>query len=139
MTAKEFLSQAYVLDQRIQAKMRQIADLRALASTVNGFASNEPVVQTRDVTGLQSAVARIIEEEQVLNEEIDALVEARQQIREVIDRLPDPMMCLILERRYLLFENWEKISADLTYSERWIYERHRQALELVEGILNDAA
>ena len=139
MTAREFLSQAYLLEQQVQVKMRQIANLRALATSVNGFASNEPVVHTRDVTGLQNAVVRIIEEEKVLNEEIDSLVEARQQIREVIEQVPDTMMRLILEKRYLLFERWEKIVEDLAYSPRWVYERHSQALEIVEEILDAAA
>lgn len=136
MNAKEFLSQAYLLDQRVQSKMRQVEDLRALACSVKGFVSEEPVKHTRDVTGLQNAVVKILEEEQALNEEIDRLVEVRRAIREVIDRVQDLTMQLILEKRYLLFESWEKICSDLAYSERWVFDLHSRALGAVEEILS---
>ena len=138
MTAREFLSQAYLLDQRIKSKMQQVKDLRALASDVKAFSGNEPVSHTRDVTTLQSAVVRIVEEEQALNAEIDTFVETKRQIREVIDRVPDMTMRLILEKRYLLFESWAQIIDDMNYSKRWLLDLHSRALEAVDEILADA-
>ncbi len=139
MTAREFLSQAYLLDQRIRSKMQQVKDLRALACDVKAFAGDEPVSHTRDVTGLQNAVVKIIEEEQALNEEIDRFVETKRQIREMIDRVPDMTMRLVLEKRYLLFESWAQIISDLNYSKRWLLDLHSRALEIVDALLSDAA
>ena len=136
MTAKEFLSQAYLLDQRVRSKMKQVEELRALACDVKAFAGNEPVSHTRDVTSLQNAVVKIIEEEQALNDEIDRFVDARRQIRAVIDRVPDLTMRLILEKRYLLFEPWAKIVSDLVYTRRWVLHQHRVALEIVGEIID---
>ena len=136
MTAKEFLSQAYLLDQRVRSKMKQVEELRALACDVKAFAGNEPVSHTRDVTSLQNAVVKIIEEEQALNDEIDRFVDARRQIRAVIDQVPDLTMRLILEKRYLLFEPWEKIVSDLVYTRRWVLHQHRVALEIVGEIID---
>ena len=138
MTAKEFLSQAYLLDQRVRSKMKQVEELRALACDVKAFAGNEPVSHTRDVTSLQNAVVKIIEEEQALNDEIDRFVDARRQIREVIDQVPDLTMRLILEKRYLLFEPWEKIVSDLVYTRRWVLHQHRVVLEIVGEIIDAA-
>ena len=135
MTALEFLSRAYRLDQQVQSKMQQISDLRSMASRVNAFIGNEPVSHTRDVTAMQSTVAKIIEEEERLNQEIDHLVDVKQEISEVISRVQDVTLRLILEKRYLLFQYWEKIAVDLNLTTRWIKERHKMALRVVDRIL----
>ena len=135
MTALEFLSRAYRLDQQVQSKMQQISDLRSMASRVNVFIGNEPVSHTRDVTSMQSTVAKIIEEEERLNQEIDHLVDVKQEISEVISRVQDVTLRLILEKRYLLFQYWEKIAVDLNLTTRWIKERHKMALRVVDRIL----
>ena len=135
MNAFEFLSRAYRLELQVQSKTQQISDLRAMASHVSAFMGNEPVSHTRDVTGMQNTVAKIIEEEARLNQEIDQLVDAKQEISEVIAQVQDVNLRLILEKRYLLFEYWEKIAVDLGYSSRWIRDRHKMALRVVERIL----
>ena len=89
MTAFEFLSRAYRLDQQVQSKTQQISDLRAMASHVSAFMGNEPVSHTRDVTSMQTTVAKIIDEEARLNQEIDQLVDAKQEISEVIAQVQD--------------------------------------------------
>jgi len=135
MTAFEFLSRAYRLELQVQSKTQQIADLRAMASHVSAFMGNEPVSHTRDVTGMQTTVAKIIEEEARLNQEIDQLVDAKQEISEVIAQVQDINLRLILEKRYLLFQYWEKIAVDLGYTTRWVRDRHKMALRVVERIL----
>ena len=137
MTAFEFLSRAYRLELQVQSKTQQIADLRAMASHVSAFMGNEPVSHTRDVTGMQITVAKIIEEEARLNQEIDQLVDAKQEISEVIAQVQDVNLRLILEKRYLLFEYWEKIAVDLGYTTRWVKERHKMALRVVDWILGE--
>ena len=62
MNAFEFLSRAYRLELQVQSKSQQIADLRAMASHVSAFMGNESVSHTRDVTGMQNTVAKIVEE-----------------------------------------------------------------------------
>ena len=136
MNAFEFLSRAYRLELQVQSKTQQISDLRAMASHVSAFMGNEPVSHTRDVTGMQNTVAKIIEEEARLNQEIDQLVDAKQEISEVIAQVQDVNLRLILEKRYLLFEYWEKIAVDLGYSSRWIRDRHKMALRVVDRILD---
>ena len=135
MTAFEFLSRAYRLDQQVQSKTQQISDLRAMASHVSAFMGNEPVSHTRDVTSMQTTVAKIIDEEARLNQEIDQLVDAKQEISEVIAQVQDVNLRLILEKRYLLFEYWEKIAVDLGYTARWVRDRHKMALRVVDRIL----
>ena len=138
MSALVFLSQGYKLELQIQSKLQQIADLRALATQVHSFSSTEPVSHTRDVTAMQSTIAKIVEEEQILNAKIDALVDAKREIREVIDCVEDVTLRLILEKRHLLFQPWEEIAIDLGITSRWAKDRHKEALKAVERILEEA-
>ena len=50
MTALEFLSQAYMLDQQIQTKMHQLSSLRSLSESMHSFRASEPVSHTKNVT-----------------------------------------------------------------------------------------
>ena len=49
-----------------------------------------------------------------------------------------PPQRLILEKRYLSFMTWEEIGRDFNYSDRWVREQHKQALEIVQGILDQS-
>ena len=137
MTALTFLSQGYKLELQVQSKLQQIADLRALATQVRSYSDQEPVSHTRDVTAMQSTVAKIVEEEETLNARIDALVDAKREIREVIDCVEDVTLRLILEKRHLLFQPWDEIAIDLGITSRWAKDRHREALKAVERVLED--
>ena len=86
---------------------------------------------------MQNTIAKIIEEEELLNARIDRLVDAKREIREVIDCVEDVTLRLILEKRHLLFQSWEEIAIDLRISSRWAKDRHKEALKVVEQILED--
>ena len=92
MTALEFLSQAYMLDQQIQTKMHQLSSLRSLSESMHSFRASEPVSHTKNVTMLEDAVIKIMEEEQELNAEIDRLVDLK---REIEDERIKPFLRLI--------------------------------------------
>jgi len=137
MPALVFLNQGYKLELQVQSKLQQIADLRALATQVRSYSDHEPVSHTRDVTTMQSTVAKIVEEEETMNSRIDALVDAKREIREVIDCVEDVTLRLILEKRHLLFQPWEEIAIDLGITSRWAKDRHREALKAVERVLEE--
>ncbi len=136
MRAEEFLSQAYRIDLQIQSKVDQLARIRACAGG-SGLRYGDVKVQSsvRD-SMVENAVLKIMEEERAINEEIDRLVETKRQIREVINQVSDVTYRLILEKRSLLFETWRKIGIDMNLSERWAQIIHREAVKVVQGILD---
>lgn len=136
MRAEEFLSQAYRIDLQIQSKVDQLARIRACAGG-SGMRYGDVKVQSsaRD-SMVENAVLKIMEEERAINEEIDRLVETKRQIREVINQVSDVTYRLILEKRSLLFETWRKIGIDMNLSERWAQIIHREAVKVVQGILD---
>ena len=139
MNAYDYLSQAYMLEQRIQTKLQHITSLRSLAKTVQSFAGNEPVSHTRNVTRLEDTVIKIMEQEHELNLEIDRLVDLKREIMEVLDEVKDMNYRLILEKRYLCFESWPKIGEDMGHSDRWAQLKRQAALRVVQQILDKRA
>ena len=136
MRAEEFLSRAYRLDQQIQSKVAQLSRLRA-CTCGSGLRYGDVKVQSSGQNSrVEDAVLKIMEEEQAINEEIDRLVEIKRQIREVINQVDDVTCRLLLEKRNLLFETWPKICMDMRIGERWAQTRHKDAVMIVQGILD---
>lgn len=137
MTAKEFLAQAYRLDQRINSKLQQIDSLRSLTQNVTQSYDGEVVSRTRNVTSLEDAIIRLMEAEAELNQQIDQLVDTKIEIGKLIDAVHNESYRLLLEKRYLCFLSWDQIAADMHYSRRWVLNKHERALEVADRLLRE--
>ena len=137
MNAKEYLGQAYRLDQEINAKLEQVGRLRALAEKVTVSYEGEAVGRTRNVTSLQDTIVRILEAEQALNAQIDRLVDVTMEISDTISRVHNINYRLILEKRYLCFEDWDSIAAEMNYSRRSVEMKHKSAVAVVDRLLQE--
>jgi len=136
MSAEEFLSRAYRLDQQIQSKVDQLQRLRACAAGSGPTYRDVKVQASGPANRVEDAVLKILEEERIINEEIDRLVDIKREIREVVSRVEDVDLRLVLDERNILFKSWREISADMRMSLRWVQARHREAVVAVDGILD---
>ncbi len=136
MNALEYLQQAYLLEQQIETKLHQITMLRSLAQTLRSYTGNEPVSHTRNVSGLEDSVLKIMEQEEELNAEIDRLVDLKKEIGDVLSEVKDLNFRLVLEKRHLCFESWPRIGEEMGHTDRWAQTKHRMALLVVQQILD---
>ena len=139
MNAKEYLSQAYRLDQRINSKLHQIESLRSLTQKVTASYDGEPVSHTRNVTSLQDTIVHLMDAEDDLNRQIDELVDLKMEIANTISRVRNENYRLILEMRYLCFNSWDEIATTLHYTDRWLRKMHDRALDVVDAILREVS
>ena len=137
MDAREFLSRAWKIETQIQSRMEQIEQLRSLACRVTPQYGGAGGSRFRNVTAMEDTIVRITEAEEKLNRKIDELVTAKLGVMEVIDRVQDVTMRLLLEKRYLLFHPWDEIASDLGYTRRWTLKKHEAALDAVQRILDE--
>lgn len=135
MNAKEYLGQAYRLDQRINSKLQQVESLRSLTRKVTASYDGETVFHTRNVTSLEDTIFRLMEAEEELNRQIDELVVLKMDISRMINRVRNESLRLILEKRYLCFLQWDQIAAEMHYSRRWVLKRHARAVEVVDKLM----
>lgn len=131
MTAREYLSQAHRLDQRIDAKIAQVASLNDLATKCSSTITGMPSNPNRGTSTMADAVAKIIDLQAEINRDIDHLVDLKRELVEVIKAVDNIEYQTILEKRYLCFQNWEQIAVDMGYNVRHLYRMHDEALEKV--------
>jgi uncharacterized protein involved in exopolysaccharide biosynthesis len=129
MSTKDYLSQAYRIDQRINSKLAQVMSLRDLLGKATGTLSGAPKAATPNPHSMEDTIAKMVDLENEINEDIDALVDLKAEIMRRIKRVENTEYQTILELRYLCFKRWEEIAVDMGYSLRRLYELHDCALE----------
>lgn len=129
MTAREFLSQAYWLDKRIDRKTEEIARMRAKLEKSNAKLSDMP----RGGPGgdWTDADIKVMEEERRVHEEIIRLCRIKREIAEAIEAVEDARYRTLLELRYRNFMSFEKIAVEMNYSWRHTLRIHDEALRAV--------
>ena len=131
MTAKEYLSQAYWLDRRINSKLEQLSALKDMATKTTSIMSDDVVSHTRNVHSMQDVIAKIIDMQAEINADIDRLVDLKRDIMQVVKTVDDPELQTLLELRYLCFKDWPDIACEMHCSESNVYKVHSRALQAV--------
>ena len=131
MNAKEYLGQAYRIDQRINSKIEQVSSLRELATKATATITDMPGASTPNVHRMSDVVCKIVALEEEINAEIDRLVDLKAEIVGVIKRVENPEYQTLLELRYLCFYSWEEIAVTMCYNVRTIYRLHDLAVKCV--------
>lgn len=127
MTVKEYLRQAYSIDQRINAKIEQVTSLRELTTKATATLSDMPG-GTRNNHSKENIIAKMIDLEDEINADIDELIGLKQEILSVIKSVENTEYQTLLELRYLCFKSWEQIAVELGYSLHHLYKIHNAAL-----------
>ena len=131
MTAKEYLGQAYRLDQRINSKLEQVLSLRELTTKATATMSDMPGGGSRNVYKMQDIIGKIVDLENEINADIDKLVDLKREMVAVIKAVEHPEYQTLLELRHLCFKTWEQIAVEMGYSLEHTIRMHRKALEKV--------
>ena len=87
MTAKEYLSQTFHLDHRIDSKIDQIASLNALATKCTSAITGMPHHSSSSSSAMADAIGKIVDLQELLKKDLAALVDLKREIMEVIDSI----------------------------------------------------
>ncbi len=136
MTAKEYLGQARLLDQRIDAKIEQAASLRMLATKATSTLSDVAPSGTRNVHRMEDIIVKIVDLENEINHDIDNLVDLKREIMDAIRSIRDLDYRTVLELRYLCFKPWEQIAVEMECGIDNVYKLHQKALKKLETKLS---
>ena len=132
MTAKEYIGQAYRIDQRINSKLEQIASLDELATKCNLTLTGMPHNPDHGTSNMAEAVSKIIDLQTEINYDIQKLVDLKREMVRVIKAVDNTEYQTLLELRYLCFKTWEQIAVDLGYNVRHVYRMHDEAVESIK-------
>lgn len=131
MNAKEYLRQAYRLDQRINSKLEQVASLNELATKCTTTLTGMPRNPNRNTSTMADAVAKIVDLQAEINHDIDRLVDLKREMVRLIKNVENTEYQTLLELRYLCFKTWEQIAVDMGYNVRHVYRIHDEAVEKI--------
>ena len=129
MTVKEYLGQAYRLDQRINSKLEQVASLNELATKCSSTLTGMPRNPNRGTSTMADAVGKIVDLQAEINRDIDRLVDLKREMVSLIKAVDNTEYQTLLELRYLCFKTWEQISVDMGYSIQHIYRLREKAYD----------
>ena len=129
MTAKEYLGQAYRLDQRINSKLEQVMSLRDLATKATSTLSDVAPSGTRNVHRMEDIIVKIVDLENEINCDIDNLVDLKREMVTVIKSVADPELQTLLELRHLCYKSWTQIAVEMEYSIQHIFRLYEKALK----------
>ena len=128
MTIKEYLNQARYIDREIDAKLDHLSKLNSIIYKATSTISDMPGNPTRDVTRREKAIAKVIDLQKEIDEEIDRLVDMKREINKFISSIPKKEYQLLLELRYVNLCTWEKVAETMNVDIRHVYRMHGAAL-----------
>jgi hypothetical protein len=132
LTVKEYLSQAYRIDQRISSKILQVQSLRDLATKATATLSDMPRNPSPNFHRMEDFITKAMDLESEINEDLKTLIDLKREVVTIIKCVERTELQTILEMRYLCFETWEEIAVALHYDLRHIHRLHGRALEEVD-------
>ena len=131
-SAKQFLEQAWRLDEEIKCKVEQLDVLNALATHTTSTLSGMPHTSGHEGSKLEDTIVKIVDLQEEINADIDRLVDLKKKIGQLIDTIENRDLRLILELRYLCQKRWDEIKVRMNISENQVFILHRQALQYLD-------
>lgn len=108
--------------------VEEVEQLRTRACRVTPALNDMPGAQG-DGQALPRAVEQIEQAQQELQAQIAQCDAVRGEIIDALEEVPDPRDSEVLRRKYLLGQRYEIIAEKMCLELRWIYRRHRRAIE----------
>lgn len=127
--AKRELEAAYHINQNIEEKLDQIAELRTIAEKVTPVLSDMPK-GGNTTSRVEDMAIKIADLEMEIFEDINTLIALKRSLYRAINGLTDREAITILEMRYLNHKTWDEIADCVHTSLRNVHNMHGRALQL---------
>jgi Sigma-70, region 4. len=127
----KYLKRFMILDHEIDRKVKEVVHWREMLGKVTAVYTPEPKGGGSIYSKTEDIVAKIVDLEQEINNDVDKLIGIRQEISPIIEAVDDDRERLLLQYRYLDGRTFEWIAAGMNYSWRWVHKLHNKALNSI--------
>ena len=127
---KHKLRSAWVLQQQIDAYKIELQNLRDNANRITPAYSLAPGGGGNGQR-IENTMARIVDIENNIKQDIEIQLLAIDEIHSLMALVDDSLLKLLLHKRYVLYEKWEKIAVDLNYRWKQIHRLHNKAVNMI--------
>ena len=130
MTAKEYLRQAYRLNELIDSRITELERLRDYSTRLTSCSfEGERVSKSRSTEApFARMIEKIVDLEKVINRDINRYMDLKTEMNAAIDRVSNVDERLLLRYRYLNNYSWDDIAQLLNVSGRTVHRIHSSAL-----------
>ena len=135
--AVELFNKARLLDMEIDTLIEESQSIRDMATRVTSTINDMPGAPLKNNDRFQDTMVSLIDYERKINSRIDELVNLKQEINDVICKLPRLEHRIVLTKRYLQRKRWEQIAVEMEYEERQVRRFKTEALNLADQILSE--
>ena len=134
MNAKDFLKQAYRLNELVNSNVAELENLKALSTSVSGANYGAERVHGGNLPGsrIEAIVLKIVDLEREIQGDINRYLDLKKAIREAINGVENQNEKLILRYRYVELLPWSEIQARMGLDERQTYIIHGKALKNIK-------
>jgi DNA-directed RNA polymerase specialized sigma24 family protein len=133
---KLFLQQIQKLDKLIENKMVEVRQLKELATSTAGDLTGDKVQSTPNPHRIAETIAKYVDLEKEINEDIDRLIDARRDIISVIEQL-NAVEYDVLHKLYVQNFTFQDVATAYDMSYSWATTVHGRALKHVRKILDE--
>lgn len=135
MTAKEYLEQLIIRDRAIIKKRQRLETLHSVAMNTTVNYGNEAVQHSKAKNPLENIMAKIVDLDREIEDDVNSLVDLKAEVWERLDNLRNEPQKRVLWLHYAERLSWSKVANALNFSERYVYILHRRALSELDKIL----
>lgn len=139
MEAKEYLKSIKRMDTIIDGMVKERDQLRGMRYKITQVLNPVKVSGGGMNEGFTGASDRLLDLEEEINREVDRFADLKQEAGDMLKRLEDPKHYEVLHRHYILYESFERIAADMSYTYRNICYIHGRALQVFQRVLDKHA
>ncbi len=132
ITAKQYLKQAYRLNELINSDLQELEQLKALSESISSPKLSDLPSGSKQDASFVNVVIKIVELEKLIDAEVNRLVDLKKEIREVINNVEDNNQKLVLKLRYLQYLKWDAVAIEMNLSSKQVHRIHKEALEAVK-------
>ena len=133
MTAKEYLSQAFIIDRMINAKKNRLLELREMMQWSTSAASDIKVQTSLKPDPMGDLIVSLMDKIADCERDIQRLLDIQTEIENVVNSVNRLDYRLILYERYVNLKRWDDIAADNGYNLRHVYKIHGHALSIINN------
>ena len=128
---KHYLRQAFKIEHRINSKLEQLESLRALAEKTTTTLELTPKGQGGAKT-TENIVTKMVDLENEIKSDIEGLLDIKTDVQTTIKTVEEPELELLLELRYLCYQDWNEIAQEMNYEVSWVHRLHGRALSKIK-------
>jgi DNA-directed RNA polymerase specialized sigma subunit len=122
------------LDGVVSSKLDKVQTLMDIATNPCSRITGMPRNPSPYLQPISDITARVADLEKEIEKDIDALVDYKQGVVDVITSL-DPLQRDVVKMRYILFKTWSETADELQLTVRHVHRVHNAALMAIDGIL----